>query len=122
MGGTNSTQLYSGRVEVRFAAGDWGTICDDSFGDEDASVICNMLGYQYGISVARSHVYFGSGTGSIFMDDINCVGSETSILACQYRGWGRHNCDHDEDAGVRCYPDRGNYPSFIRFSISSSSK
>lgn len=33
----------SGRVEVR-VMGSWGTVCDDSFGDEEAKVVCRMLG------------------------------------------------------------------------------
>ena len=107
-GGGNHTHLHSGRVEVRFASGNWGTICDDGFNDTEASVICNMLGYPYGVSVAEAFINFGSGRGAIYMDDVNCVGNETSILACQHRGWARHNCNHREDAGVICYPDRGN--------------
>lgn len=33
----------SGRVEIRFL-GDWGTVCDDDFGTEEARVVCRMLG------------------------------------------------------------------------------
>uniref|UniRef100_K1PUU6 Uncharacterized protein n=1 Tax=Magallana gigas TaxID=29159 RepID=K1PUU6_MAGGI len=33
----------SGRVEIRFL-GDWGTVCDDDFGIEEARVVCRMLG------------------------------------------------------------------------------
>lgn len=29
-----------------FANGQWGTICDDQFGQEGAAVICTMLGYN----------------------------------------------------------------------------
>ena len=37
--------VSSGRVEIS-VAGKWGTICDNNFGDEDATVICRMLGFK----------------------------------------------------------------------------
>lgn len=33
----------SGRVDVSIL-GTWGTVCDDNFGDEEAKVVCRMLG------------------------------------------------------------------------------
>jgi len=45
---------------------------------------------------------YGSGVGEIFLDDLLCRGDETSLFDCPTRSNGRHNCDHSEDAGVRC--------------------
>ena len=42
IGGSNSTE---GRVEVCYNEA-WGTICDNSFDRNDATVICGQLGFS----------------------------------------------------------------------------
>ncbi|XP_063448102.1 putative DMBT1-like protein [Mytilus trossulus] len=90
-----------GRVEIN-VNGEWGTICDDGFGDEEASVICGMLGYNETGSVPHIEAFFGEGYGSIVLDDLKCIGTETDIFDCQSGGLFQHNCQHSEDAGVVC--------------------
>ena len=41
----NGPSLSEGRLEVNYG-GRWGTVCDDSFGDVDATVACHSLGYR----------------------------------------------------------------------------
>ena len=47
---------------------------------------------------------FGSGSvnQSILLDNVICRGDESSLLDCEHEPVGVHNCDHSEDAGVRC--------------------
>ncbi|NXI95021.1 MARCO protein, partial [Psophia crepitans] len=86
-----------GRVEV-FHQGSWGTICDDGWGTPDGTVVCRMLGYSRALSTFTA----SPGTGQIWLDDVNCSGSEDSIFDCPKPNWGVNNCSHNEDAGVEC--------------------
>ena len=89
-----------GRVEVMYLY-TWGTICDDLWSIEDAHVICRQLGFGLALQ-ATSRASFGQGTGTIWLDNVQCVGNETRIEDCSHNGWGTHNCAHFEDAGVVC--------------------
>ncbi|XP_036369990.1 deleted in malignant brain tumors 1 protein-like [Octopus sinensis] len=95
VGGTES----AGRIEIYYN-NVWGTVCDDQFDERDAKVVCRMLGYRTG--QARQSALFGRGSGQIWLDDLNCFGFESSLFTCRSRGWGRHDCTHDEDASVIC--------------------
>ena len=55
-----------------------------------------------GFAYARGSAPFGPGTGPIFLDDVACDGTESSLLECRGREPGFHNCGHSEDAAVYC--------------------
>ena len=49
------------------------------------------------------------GTGHIWLDDVSCTGTETSIFHCHKRPWGTSNCQHNKDVGVDCQPGEYQY-------------
>ena len=84
-----------------FYNGNWGTVCDDGWDIKNARVVCRQLGFPDAVSAPGS-AHFGAGGGQIWLDDVDCSGSERSIVNCPHSGWGVENCVHDEDASVIC--------------------
>ncbi|XP_074548437.1 HHIP-like protein 1 [Halichoeres trimaculatus] len=90
-----------GRVEV-FVGGEWGTVCDDLWTTNNAAVVCRQLGFRFALKAAKNSE-FGEGRDlRILLDDVQCDGSENTLLDCKHAGVGTHNCAHYEDAGVIC--------------------
>ncbi|XP_041485495.1 plasminogen-like isoform X2 [Lytechinus variegatus] len=78
-------------------------VCDDGWGIEEANVVCNQLGYDGAQSAVQlAAIDFGSNSNGFAMDDVVCSGTESELIKCSYRGWGSHNCESVEAAGVRC--------------------
>nr|XP_015817267.2 scavenger receptor cysteine-rich domain-containing group B protein [Nothobranchius furzeri]XP_054586882.1 scavenger receptor cysteine-rich domain-containing group B protein [Nothobranchius furzeri] len=96
----NGQHSCQGRVEIHFQ-GQWGTVCDDDWDLNDASVVCLQTGCGNAIA-AHTNSFFGHGTGPIFLDNVNCTSTEFNLASCKSLGWGKHNCGHHEDAGVTC--------------------
>ncbi|CAC5371202.1 PRSS12 [Mytilus coruscus] len=88
----------SKRLEIYYN-GEWGTVCDDSFDEKEAMVVCRQLGYSNGTSLGA---LVKDGTGSILLDDLNCTGRESKLMYCPSSGWKKHDCTHSEDVGVLC--------------------
>ena len=98
MGGATPEE---GRVEFCYN-NTWGTVCDDSWGTTDASVVCRQLGFLATGATAFSNAEFGQGIGPIWLDDVRCLGTESRLANCPANPIGNHNCGHSDDAGVRC--------------------
>ena len=99
-----------GGVLVRYN-NKYGTICNDHADRRDAMVICRQLGYRKG---ARGSAYTcGTRCGGrgrpIWLNNLGCRGSETSITRCPVSAWSRHNCGHNEDIGVCCKCESTHY-------------
>ena len=120
---TGSVRLadgHHGRVEICYQE-QWGTVCDDGWSSTDARVVCNQLGYSpfgitYSLCFSLSCIYliglagaailtrgqYQAGSGPIFLDNVGCHGTESSLLECYHPGIGVHNCQHDDDVGIEC--------------------
>ncbi|NXK84090.1 DMBT1 protein, partial [Amazona guildingii] len=90
----------AGRVEVEHE-GQWGTVCDDGWDLNDAKVICRQLGCGTAVA-APGQARFGTGMDPIWLDNVECAGTEAAFRQCNRGSWGLHNCNHNEDAGVVC--------------------
>ena len=55
-----------------------------------------------GGGTALSSAYYGPGTGSIWLDDVGCVGTESRLVDCPNAGIGTFDCIHLEDASIQC--------------------
>ena len=52
----------------------------------------------------QTDAYYGRGSGPIWLDDLQCTGTESSLLQCPHDGIGvaAYYCDHYDDVGVQC--------------------
>ena len=65
-------------------------------------VYCYLMFYEFVGSVVLTSGY-SDGSGPIFLDQLDCSGSEESLLDCPSgRPVGLHQCDHTMDVGIRC--------------------
>ncbi|XP_071111385.1 uncharacterized protein [Haliotis cracherodii] len=96
----SSTIRGRGRVEV-LHNNVWGTLCrGSSFSTQEAKVVCKMANLPWtSASVTTS---YGPGKGLIWLSNVDCTGTETSLDECSHSGWGTASCSHSSDVGVIC--------------------
>ncbi|XP_077136600.1 lysyl oxidase homolog 3 isoform X3 [Ranitomeya variabilis] len=101
-----------GRVEV-LKNGQWGTVCDDRWDLQAASVICRELGFG-SAKEALPGARMGQGMGPVHMNEVRCTGNEQSLFDCQYKNITQEDCKHSEDASVKCNIPYMGYDKVIR--------
>ena len=118
--------MDEGRAEYCIG-GQWGTICNETWDANDASVVCNQLGLiHFGTSsvtmyslLCNVYVLYFSGTdlssmavdstvpsagaaGSpIVLSGVQCLGNESALSQCVSSST-ISQCSHARDAGIRC--------------------
>lgn len=68
---------------------------------QEAAVACREMNCGNALTV-KYKAFFGRGRDQVWLDDIECTGHEKSLADCPHRGFGQHDCDHNEDAGLVC--------------------
>ncbi|XP_031570209.1 deleted in malignant brain tumors 1 protein-like [Actinia tenebrosa] len=77
----------------------WGTVCINDWDIRDAKVACRQLGFTKPVG----YWWYGHGNGKVWLDRMQCSGSETLLESCSHNGWGNVNWDcptHRYDVGV----------------------
>jgi len=86
-----------GAVEV-YQDNKWFTICDETFDNDDATVVCRTLNFTYGKAIHGSA--FGNVSGPIGFTNINCKGDEVNFFDCHVKLDKR--CERKTYASVYC--------------------
>ena len=68
--------------------------------------------YLHAGGSAHSNAYFGTGSGPIFLSNVQCNLNSSQLLQCFSQPILYHNCIHSEDAGVSCNGKVHKYQSF----------
>ncbi len=87
----------------------WGSVCNDRFGTNDATVVCRQLGFPAtGTEAFRdAGTRFNISTGPVFLDRVDCSGSESRVMDCRQTLPGLAQCTASEIAGVNCIGQSG---------------
>lgn len=92
-----------GRIEISYD-GQKGSICNKYWSKTNARVLCKEKGFADGETTNLGSV----GTGKVFLSNVLCTGTESSILMCNSTGWdvSSDECaNHRKDVEVMCYTD-----------------
>ena len=81
----------------------WQYMCDSNWTQLDAAVACRYLGFSGGVTLSwnNSLVDMDDLDNFLSVEDLRCVGSERSLMACR-PVLGRKDCRTGKLAGVQC--------------------
>ncbi len=79
--------------------GEWGTVCDNAWNLDDATVVCRQLRYD-----GAWTAHYQPGSGLVKVEEPQCSGEEVTLLDCwtaQSNGGGMF-CSHGRNVAVEC--------------------
>ena len=74
-------------------------ICDDGWNIQAAHVACRQMNYTRALSATKS---LKADMDVFFLDNVKCIGNETSLQQCDHVDQQHENCNSNEAAGVLC--------------------
>jgi len=86
----------NGYLEL-FHNDEWRGVCDDSFNEAAANVACKSMGYNRSTSFRTVQ-----GPNSFWLDDLICIGNESSLFDCGHAPIGSDDCGSAENVQVEC--------------------
>ncbi|XP_055725009.1 lysyl oxidase homolog 2A-like isoform X1 [Salvelinus fontinalis] len=100
---------FEGRVEVLAEKNDslvWGTVCSDSWGTMEATVVCRQLGLGFASNAFQETWYWPGDVRAddVVMSGVRCSGTEMTLAQCLHHGKHLH-CPQGGGrfaAGVSC--------------------
>ncbi|XP_071504919.1 scavenger receptor cysteine-rich domain-containing group B protein-like [Diadema antillarum] len=95
---TDGPTSRDGRLEI-YHNNEWGTVCNTTWGPEEAEVTCRQLGND-----GVNNVYYSPtpGNGSVHLSRVDCTGSETELLDCNVT-FSDDSYTPCADVGVDCF-------------------
>jgi hypothetical protein len=92
-------------VEV-CVGGRYGTVCDDYWDYEDASVVCSQLGFSpHGAIAITGGSEFSNSSVPVVAGRVECAGTEASLLQCSHVSESHDDvsgCDPSQTAAITC--------------------
>ncbi|XP_031569118.1 uncharacterized protein LOC116303677 [Actinia tenebrosa] len=101
----NGSTRNQGVVRVSLNGLD-GSICNEGWDTNDATVLCRTLGIS-DVGYPVNNQAFGPANGVTLLRNVFCHGNETDIMLCDRTDIGtKLGCSHGNDAGVICGPTK----------------
>ncbi|XP_025100077.1 neurotrypsin-like [Pomacea canaliculata] len=109
---------WSGRLEI-LVNGTWSSMYELEFGNNEAQVVCRMLGLNSPGAVSVTSDMYGVGSGDIFAVPIKCTGAESKLSECKRVKLKLYDPHHCADVGVICNIPGQITPRLVEGSASS---